>query len=141
MNQVVKEKWINALTSGKYKQGKGCLRDNQDSFCCLGVLTDLAAKEGIVEWTKNPNVSNGLFSVKEAAKNIYGNDVDVYEKDALPEEVMKWAGLDDSNPMIEEIEKDGFDEEESNYTIASLASANDGGMTFKEIAEIIKEQL
>lgn len=34
-------KWIAALRSGKYKQGRGELRPEKDKFCCLGVLVDL----------------------------------------------------------------------------------------------------
>ncbi len=31
------EKWVAALRSGEYKQGKGALLDSSDCFCCLGV--------------------------------------------------------------------------------------------------------
>lgn len=30
-------KWVDALESGKLKQGKGKLGDHKDGFCCLGV--------------------------------------------------------------------------------------------------------
>lgn len=32
-----KRKWVEALRSGKYKQGRGQLKDTQDQYCCLGV--------------------------------------------------------------------------------------------------------
>lgn len=32
--------WIEALESEKYIQGKGCLRNGSNKFCCLGVLAD-----------------------------------------------------------------------------------------------------
>ena len=35
------KKWVEALRSGKYKQGTGCLRSKDDEFCCLGVLADV----------------------------------------------------------------------------------------------------
>ena len=38
MPQAVKERWINALRSGKYKQGQGSLLDEAGGYCCLGVL-------------------------------------------------------------------------------------------------------
>lgn len=42
MNPEVKEKWVAALRSGKYKQVEGRLRsDTGDSYCCLGVLCDV----------------------------------------------------------------------------------------------------
>lgn len=43
-------KWLAALRSGKYKQMQEKLRGQTDSgavgFCCLGVLCDLAVKDG-----------------------------------------------------------------------------------------------
>lgn len=41
MKKITKKKWINALRSGKYKQGDGSLyrcEDNEKFYCCLGVL-------------------------------------------------------------------------------------------------------
>ncbi len=42
MKPQLKEKWIAALRSSRYKQGKGELRSSDDLFCCLGVLCDVA---------------------------------------------------------------------------------------------------
>lgn len=52
MNPEVKQRWLDALRSGKYKQGKRYLRaaskQNHDSYayCCLGVLCDLMNPKG-----------------------------------------------------------------------------------------------
>ena len=40
MDQKLKKKWIEALTSGKYQQAKSRLKD-PSGFCCLGVLRDV----------------------------------------------------------------------------------------------------
>lgn len=40
IDPVMKESWIAALRSGKYKQGKGALQNN-GCFCCLGVLSEI----------------------------------------------------------------------------------------------------
>jgi hypothetical protein len=37
MNQEIKQKWVEALRSGKYKQGHGTLK-RYGKYCCLGVL-------------------------------------------------------------------------------------------------------
>jgi hypothetical protein len=50
MNQEIKANWVAALRSGDYKQGAGKLRAVSNNFCCLGVLCDLAVKEGVGEW-------------------------------------------------------------------------------------------
>lgn len=48
MNKEIKEKWLEALRSGEYKQGREHLRDESNQFCCLGVLCDIVDPKG---WT------------------------------------------------------------------------------------------
>lgn len=48
MDAALKQKWIDALRSGKYKQGIGDLRvalHGHYEFCCLGVLADVAGAD------------------------------------------------------------------------------------------------
>lgn len=75
MNKTIKQKWLKALRSGKYKQTQGYLK-NEGGYCCLGVLCDLAAKEGIGTWDGD-YFSSGYITVDGL----------------LPARVMKWAGL------------------------------------------------
>jgi hypothetical protein len=35
------DKWVKALRSGKYNQGRGKLNDGDENFCCLGVLCEI----------------------------------------------------------------------------------------------------
>ena len=50
MNKEIKDKWVTALRSGKYKQTTGALRrvtaDGESGFCCLGVLCDVVDPDG-----------------------------------------------------------------------------------------------
>lgn len=47
MDKKLKDKWVKALRSGNYKQGKNKLRSLEDNcFCCLGVLCDVIDPEG-----------------------------------------------------------------------------------------------
>ncbi len=46
MNAEIKQKWIEALKSGKYRQGREALRDSDNDYCCLGVLCDLVDPNG-----------------------------------------------------------------------------------------------
>ena len=51
MKADVKRRWVKALRSGKYKQGRQYLRqtlNGQDKFCCLGAVTDICGKR----WNK-----------------------------------------------------------------------------------------
>jgi len=77
MNPTVKQKWIDALTSGEYAQSAGHLRDCH-GFCCLGVLCDLYSKEHNVEWNNDETFLD--------------------EELLLPEAVVNWAGLEDGDP-------------------------------------------
>ncbi len=52
MNKELKQKWIDALRSGDYEQGKGLLcRITPDGakYCCLGVLCEVENGEDIWE--------------------------------------------------------------------------------------------
>lgn len=63
MTPEFKALWIEALRSGKYKQGRGALRRG-DTFCCLGVACDLIdpdAWEGGEAMDWDGYRSNGLF--------------------------------------------------------------------------------
>lgn len=49
--QQNREKWLKALEGRKYKQGEGQLHnDDEDSFCCLGVLCDVMKKQVKGTW-------------------------------------------------------------------------------------------
>ena len=112
MNQTVKEKWLQALRSKEYEQGRGCLKEH-DKFCCLGVLTDLYIQENNLDWSSH---SENLF----------------YEGLPVPDSfVCSWAGLEYANPEIK-IDKPFAD---------SLAEMNDHGYSFEEIADVIEQQL
>lgn len=111
MKKQVKIKWLAALNSGRYKQGKGALRQGR-KFCCLGVLCDVYAKEKRKKWEKP------FFRKK--VKAILG------EENFLPFEVVKWAGLEGDDP-----EANG----------KCLSFLNDKRMSFKEISLLIKKYL
>lgn len=49
MDKALKKRWVEALRSGKYDQGIGCLRTPRGAFCCLGVLADILDPSG---WRK-----------------------------------------------------------------------------------------
>ncbi len=121
MNQEVKEKWIAALRSGKYEQGQTKLRTLEDTYCCLGVLCDLAIKEGVIEDWKLDSVA------ALNASNVWHADG---AHEYLPVSVQKWAGINSENPVL--------DDEESSFT---LADENDNGASFHTISNLIEEFL
>jgi hypothetical protein len=58
MTPEQKQKWIEALRSGKYKQGRGKLCEKGE-YCCLGVLLDVLAPE---KWEDVPNKPYAVHS-------------------------------------------------------------------------------
>ncbi len=42
MKKKVKDLWVAALRSGKYKQGTHRLRGHNNRYCCLGVLCEIS---------------------------------------------------------------------------------------------------
>lgn len=118
MNENVKSRWIEALESGKYKQGKEQLRSN-DCFCCLGVLCDLHRIEFKGEWVGDRYL--GSLQI-------------------LPMEVWTWAGFNTDNPTAVNLKNPDLDfNPECSYDEYSLAELNDEGYSFRKLVKIIKE--
>lgn len=112
MKKSVMKKWVAALRSGEFKQVQMSL--NRDGkHCCLGVLCDLALVDGYVEC----DFSGPTYITLYGERNRRG---------VLPEEVMKYSGIGDSIGVIRKLDTD-------------LASLNDSGKSFSEIADIIEK--
>jgi hypothetical protein len=113
MKSMVLQNWIYALRSGTYKQGKNYLKQtksNRTSYCCLGVLCDLAIKDGVkLELSKEVDKHhNSQYTVFDETETC------------LPKKVREWADLNDHELMTK------------------LVSYNDNlGFSFDQIAEII----
>jgi len=122
MREEIKKKWVDALRSGEYKQGRGNLRPTEDTHCCLGVLCDLYKQtRHRGKWVSN-DFDYPVFDFFIGGK---------HESNELPPEVIRWAGLTLSNPVIRINKKD-----------SSLADLNDSkNSNFKKIAKIIEAQL
>lgn len=124
MIKEIKESWLKALRSGKYKQGSEMLVYDEGfngnlRYCCLGVLCHLYNREKRKGWA-----------------NLHVNG-----DETLPVKVARWAGLISQNPDVI-YEK----------TKATLSSFNDGTavgndnttigqLNFNEIADLIEAQL
>lgn len=79
MNPEIKAKWVAALRSGEYKQGRAYLRFD-GAHCCLGVLCELAVKAGVA-------------SKRGLDKLTWFGDLDhrLEESAYLPDAVLKWT--------------------------------------------------
>ena len=128
MNKEIKREWTHALRSGKYKQGNGQLKTSSGKFCCLGVLCDIMG----VGW------NNGYPLDQNGNRLTGGLDIQ------LPDVIVQQAGLGHDGRLdrpVVILSHLGKQNIYTSGTYISLSMANDGGMTFKEIANVIDQQL
>ena len=123
LNADIKRRWVESLRSGNYRQGREALvvpnRILGDAFCCLGVLCDIAAKDGVV--------------VRQAKSYLDPEDHLDQSYKALPLAVLQWSGLPISGRAANEviIGDDIF-----------LTTLNDNyEYDFDQIADVIEEKL
>jgi len=111
MNPEAKAKIVEALRSGKYKQGRMFLR-SEDCFCAWGVISDVSQQGA---WVKD---QFGDFAYDGKGYCV------------PTEAVQDWAGL---VWMQDEVcIKDRTE---------SLSVHNDNGATFEQLADAIEQQL
>lgn len=141
MRKSVKEKWVAALRSGEYKQATGVLKNKEGGYCCLGVLTDLAIKDGVVMEVKEPH-----DFPHEAEQNGEYYDEDLNYEDGYtfdgsyeltPDKVIDWAEFPDgeADPTVR------VEDELTPAANRTLSHLNDSGKTFNEIADYIEKSL
>jgi hypothetical protein len=125
MNPEIKKEWVSRLRSGKYDQGSMYLRDEDDRFCCLGILCEMAVENNAVH---EPYLKR---LVTQRTAYVYGS---LEEFGILPLEVSHWAGLDDEDPFVEVLYH-------GEIQTCKLSDLNDDGASFKDIADMIENQL
>lgn len=116
MNPKMKQKWVEALRSGKYEQGKGMLKTGDGNFCCLGVLADINGEtwfqtEKVVDEDEGGKVTVPCFAFRDPTGAVH--------KDITPSGYCG-VGVEDAQ---------------------ELAQMNDSGTPFGEIATYIEEML
>ena len=118
MDQEIGKRWIAALESGEYMKGKGRLCAERSTghtvFCCLGVLCELALKDG-VDLVKEWSLAGATYDG---------------EGSFLPGSVVDWAGMHSSNGEFCD-----SDEEDT------LVGLNDDSDAFEPVIEIIRNHL
>ena len=119
MNDNAK-KWVEALRSGRFKQGKGRLwNPTTDEYCCLGVASELYAAEN-PEYVVKSDGNNKHYGFTVEAGGWIG---------ILDPTVSDWLGLAELDGRFS---RGGLN--------PSLAGLNDQGSSFQEIADIIESQ-
>lgn len=106
------QKWIEALRSREFDQGEGSLQKG-DRFCCLGVACVIASQNDIPIATDE----NG---------EIVGDTLEIQDS------VQDWLKLRDP---------EGHSKEKvfGRHEVRALASLNDLGMSFLNLADVIEQ--
>jgi len=115
MPEETMKKWLEALRSGEYKQGRRFLK-TEEGYCCLGVLQDVLDEK--VEVGPYGQVSTLPTSGWLHSKNI------LFRRDDTDSSLCR-------NPGFSKIGRD------RGWTTA--ACSNDKGYTFSEIADALEE--
>ena len=110
VNEENMRKWVAALRSGDYKQGRGDLHIPDDRYCCLGVACEIS---GLGKWREYSYVIDGMDYVGD-----------------LPVPVAEWLGLPTGSSGY------GTDVELIDSTAISLNDRYD--YTFEQIADAIE---
>lgn len=158
MDTRIKGLWLDALRSGEYKQAHETLAKvdpetkQVEGFCCLGVLCDLAVKEGVIpEPVLVDRYECKLAEELPKDRYQYGipdeSDYLSVSVGELPRAVMDWAGLSVSSPLVEDLNPD-YDPDDDDelaeletFSVA-LSELNDNyNKTFTEIADLIERGL
>lgn len=122
MNKEIKARWIEALRSGNYEQGKYYLRRG-DSYCCLGVLCDIVKDEVNYNWMPVQDSMGTLYKFDEA-------------DEILPKVVADYADLQLS-PKIEIPSSLANFVQTNTMEIAVLNDSED--YSFDELADLIEK--
>lgn len=108
MNRENATKWVAALRSGDYEQGRSALNYN-GRYCCLGVACEVAIEAGVA--VRRQEFWNGEVR--------YDN-----ENSALPRRVREWLSAEADDPLL-----NGH---------AAIHRNDPLGQSFEEIAQAIE---
>lgn len=132
MNTEVKARWLKALRSGDYQQGKGALHiQDKHAYCCLGVLCDLAVGAGIGIALDDTITYSDYYTDEDGEGSALKTTTFDRESEYLPGAVQEWAGLADGSPLLQV--------EGEFVAIDGLNDKRD--FTFSQLADLIEEQL
>ena len=142
MKRDIAEKWVAALRSGEYRQGVGLLQaPNTKEFCCLGVLCELAIKDGVP--VRREAADDSVKYVCDPIEDPFDSLSKhlCYSATRLVREVVVWAGMNSShggNLPEDSYPDPRYDESDEMYLL-DLVMLNDQGYSFKDIANVIEE--
>jgi hypothetical protein len=148
MNPEVKAAWVEALRSGDYGQAQGVLHEvTTDTYCCLGVLCDIAIKQGVeIEVRDQETSHDGTVTWYDGSFQMPPSKVDNWA--SIPTTIeIDVTGTELGRALIEQHKDDleyGWDilPIEEFHPMVELTELNDThGYTFEQLADLIEAQL
>ena len=124
MNEnFIRNRWLPALRSGGYRQGKRTLRSVDDTFCCLGVACDIYSPD---LWNRRDDNEFHEYVVDDNSSDAY-----------LPYKVAEYIGIS-CEGSIKVHDRNHPDLPEPLKHMQTLVSINDAGFSFVDIANVIE---
>jgi hypothetical protein len=118
MKEEIKAQWVAALRSGRYEQTQGRLQ-RDGSFCCMGVLCELAVEAGVIPSPVFvPPISGGSEVAAYGRSELTGSP---------PAEVWDWSGFE-ALGVVDEL------------AMELMARNDELDQSFEEIADYIESR-
>ncbi len=124
MKEEIAREWIKRLRSREIKQLKQYLGNSAGERCCLGVLSDIAVENKIV------NVDKGFDIYR------YTGHLDT-SATSLIKPIVDWADINKNNIISNKV-KLPFLIRSKEFPDIYLTTLNDDGLTFDQIADVIE---
>lgn len=133
MKPEIKQRWVEALRSGKYTQARQRLCMG-GGMCCLGVLTDLYLSDVKGAWV------DGWFDPLNKQKDLITVD---RNNTYLPAEVQTWSGIGGTNPHSFDPDFIQLESRDGEMPLPlSAVTANDSLLlNFSQIADLVERFL
>lgn len=137
INKELVKQWVEALRSGKYKQGRKALKNRDNEFCCLGVLCDISREHFVgLDWDIEEEAEPSTSAIYCIAGTI----------GVLPESILNYVGketLEDKKVVISSANAKISDLVKKYLKLPHtyLTELNDVyKLSFEQIADIIEEE-
>lgn len=124
-------KWVEALRSGKYKQGQHVMRSGRDKFCCLGVACDISEE---ASWHKNKETDGWYYGDWKNEETLSNHMVNFFGLNS-EEGTLNGDSLSDELKLSIKEQTKGKVRVNASFSLAHL---NDSGVDFDTIADIIE---
>ena len=113
MNKEKAMEWVARLRSGKYEQGRSRLNRNNKTFCCLGILSEMAVEDGIVRRENDNYIGSSGYPWTAGLATDIRKEYRMKSTESF-NDMFCWIGD------------------------TSLSGMNDNGKSFAEIADVIE---